>query len=299
MTELEYTRLAQILGNQDRVRQWMIANEELVNGRRSKVPLPELPPVNPAQPAVDQPQITLPPRESGLAARVEQPEAEQPEIQGSLSVNPSPPPPSNLSVKGPEGPRAYDENTAILAASRRDPLSYISGMREKQLGAFDERYKALTDPTSPQYRGRSQANWFNLAAQLMKPTMSGSLVENLGGAFGYLGSEAAKRQDLLAALQERRAELAQKYDIAMLNAASDIQEKLIAAAQKSPWTGAAYDPAKGWVPRPESGLPQPVVLRGKTADGLDTEKYADGSFRVYKKDGTSQLYDAKGDPING
>lgn len=245
MTELEYTRLAQILGNQDRVRQWMIANEELVNGRRSKVPLPELPPVNPAQPAVGQPQITLPPRESGLAARVEQPEAEQPEIQGSLSVNPPPSPPSNLSVKGPEDQSAYAKNTAILAALRSDPLGYISDVRGQQLGAFDERYKALTDPTSPQYRNRSQANWFNLAAQLMKPTMSGSLVENLGGAFGYLGSEAAKRQDLLAALQERRAELAQKYDIAMLNAQSDIQEKLIAAQTAANKPNFMVVPAEG------------------------------------------------------
>lgn len=299
MTQLEYTRLAQILGNQASVNEWMAANNELVNGIRSKTPLPELPPVEANQPSVNQPQITLPPRESALAARVEQSDAGQPEIQGSLSVNPPAPPPSNLSVRGPEVPRAYDKNAAMLAALRSDPLGYISDVRGQQLGAFDERYRALTDPTSPQYRNRSQANWFNLAEQLMKPTMSGSVVENLGGAFGYLGSEAAKRQDLLAALQEKRAELAQKYDIAMLNAASDIEEKRIAAAQKSPWTGAAYDPVKGWVPRPESGLPQPVVLRGKTKQGLDTEKYADGTFRVFNKDGTSQLYNANGDPING
>lgn len=167
----------------------------------------------------------------------------QPEAEESLSVNPLPPPPSNLSVRVPEDQTAYGKNTAILAALRSDPLGYISDVRGQQLGAFDERYKALTDPTSPQYRNRSQANWFNLAAQLMKPTMSGSVVENLGGAFGYLGSEAAKRQDLLAALQEKRAELAQKYDIAMLNAASGMEEKRIAAEQKRRPTG--FNPVTG------------------------------------------------------
>lgn len=219
MTQQEYDNLVQAVMSKESADRIMRERGLVVNG----IPMnAELPAVDPSQAAVGQPQS-----------------------QGSFAVPVAPTTPSSLSVRGPEDQSAYAKNTAILAALRSDPLGYISDVRGQQLGAFDERYRALTDPTSPQYRNRSQANWFNLAEQLMKPTMSGSVVENLGGAFGYLGSEAAKRQDLLAALQEKRAELAQKYDIAMLNAASDIQEKLIAAQTAANKPNFMVVPAEG------------------------------------------------------
>ena len=205
MTQQEYDNLVEALMSKESADRIMRERGLVVNG----IPMnAELPAVDPSQAAVGQPQS-----------------------QGSFAVPVAPTPPSSLSVRGPEDQSVYDRNAAMLEAFRRDPLSYISGMREKQLGSLEKRYAALTDPTSPEYRGRSQANWFNLAAQLMKPTMSGSLVENLGGAFGYLGSEAGRRQDMLAALQERRAELAQKYDIEMLRSMTDLREKEIAASK--------------------------------------------------------------------
>ena len=300
MTQLEYTRLAQILGNQSAVNQWMVANEELVNGQPSKVALPE---------------ITLPRREQELPAIDEN----QPAVgQGALPV--SPPQDTgtvmNQDIFGVSNPRndRFATQTADMRNQRlMGPMQeaysqaqWVADVYKRQADARKAAEQAEYDrlynpaPGTPEYKQMQQDKWWNIAAQFLKPTASSSLGESFGNVASYLGSEAAAQRANRAALNKRLMELGQAYDVKGLESQFDLLGNLM--KPKDRWAGSAYDQPRGIRVVPPGSDPSTLIPTQdaiKLPNGQTYVKWNDGLYRISGASAdTPDAYVVEGDPTD-
>lgn len=261
MTQLEYTRLAQILGNQSAVNQWMAANQELVNGQPSKVALPE---------------ITLPRRET------EPPASDPNQLAVGQNAQPNPlavpivtnfgnrvPEANMFSAKAPtaEGDTYRDQTDDLrnqrLMGPMQQQLQQFQGVSDFWRNAgksiqdvaqadYDRLYNPK--PGTPEYNQMQQDKWWNIAAAFLKPTASSSLGESFGNVAEYLGSEAAAQRANRAALNKQLMELGQAYDVAGLKGQFDLAgDYLRASKPQERKTG--FNPVTGELVYLDTGLP--------------------------------------------
>lgn len=170
--------------------------------------------------------------------------------------------------------------------------------REEQ--AAKDQFEAARQKIAERYAGPSQSEMlFALSRSMLSPRgVPGfkGFLGNLMGTFGDISTASRQadqqREDQLLALQQQYAQAQSQRRVGTQKGMLDLL-KTYGSLNKPQDMGTWSESLQRFIPK---NRPVPIAT-GSMADGRRTEKYSDGTIRVYEINGTSTLYDAAGNQI--
>lgn len=227
----EFNALAQRIGAQAAMSEIIrrgvttINGQPIYNGPNARQ-ANELPPLDPSQPTVG----------GALPQAVEAP---QPPAGALPQITlPTPSPTANVGAltNGSIAISPFDDVTDDLRQKRQAAMNpmqqvqdYFTAALQPQLAQYDAYRDRMfpTDKTSQAYKDMERSKWFGIAAQFLKPTASSSFGESLGNVAGYMSEREEAQRQALAAMEAKRQELIQAYDLAGLKAGSEAYQEAL------------------------------------------------------------------------